>query len=801
MEKKTSSIGEHLRRTTVSYISVSVPMDRNVMKREPEDAPRFRSALVRAYGVFSLLAAIAMAAWGEATPPQSNVVVSSQSIWSLVGINGEVREIWGGPEDTNGAPAGEPKDVLKTSGYGQIRSDGRWTDLRDLSYSHAGSRPGRLALASRDGKVHIFFTTRRSSAESPVFIRYVFSSPVDFRFRLELTANPEATRSEAPASSGSSSLQIHKSLQLNLATNPPGEEILENESRSLVREVKQATEIIVCLYLEDGVFSSSRDETAVQSWIRRGGGTEDSDAERMQHRLTINTGLADFDRLLEYSVDAVESARFRSGALIAGRDGWYKNTWIRDGTYSTIGTDLFGLHAQGDAFYRYWIGNGGYSWGGENEAQQPAIAILGIWFHSRLIEDDEAFLNASFAYVTRFADYYTQRTLREGMINTAEEWICQVPTKTAWPNAEIYAGLRAAAKIATRLGHSTESTQWNAAAQALQAAILATAYDESRQRFIPLAGPAGGFYRDQQDPANTETSGPMRDERVDSGMLMLARLEVLGRGLGAVAVDDPRFAATQAWIHKVLEQSDHSISRFEGNPASSHYPQGEWPVWPLTSSVASDVELLRGRTDRAWRYLLSGLVRKRGYDADATVYALPEQWRFNGDAVSTRQLTWSHGEFLASSVLLLTGLQVDVANADLALAPSLPPGAVTATIKNFYFRGWSLDMKLDRRKNSVHATVEGRRSSGSKASGPMTKDSLLVSVPGRVIELQPNKPVRFEVRYPETEGGRAENAWARAQLISHILLNQDLSPELQHASREELENRIRTAEDQFDRAK
>jgi hypothetical protein len=293
----------------------------------------------------------------------------------------------------------------------------------------------------------------------------------------------------------------------------------------------------------------------------------------------------------------------------------------------------------------------------------------------------------------------------------------------------------------------------------------------------------------------------MRDERVDSGMLMLARLEVLGRGLGAVAVDDPRFAGTQAWIHKVLEQNDHSLSRFEGNPASSHYPQGEWPVWPLSSSIASDVELLRGRTDRAWRYLLSGLVRKRGYDADGTLYALPEQWSFSGDAVSTRQLTWSHGEFLASSVLLLTGLQVDVADADLALAPSLPPGTVTATIKNLHFRGWSLDMKLDRGKNSVRTTIVSRRTSGSEISGSTTKHWLRVSVPGRVIELHPNKPVRFEVRYPETEGGRAENAWARAQLISHILLNQDLSPDLEHASRKELENRIRTIEDQFDRTK
>lgn len=750
------------------------------------------------FSVVSILSCILVLQVGRAYCASSDVVVSSPSIWSLVGDQGEVREIWPGPKDEKGARTGEPEDVLKTVAYGEIFSNGRWVDLRDLAYVNRGSRPGLLTLASRDGKVRILFTTRRSFPQSPIFIRYRFTAPTDFRFRMELKETPQVARIEVPEELGVSSLRIHDSTQLNLATDPSGSEVSSGQD-GMTREVKRAMDVLVCLYLGQNPIAQKSKKNAAQIWVEQAGGTEDDTIES-QNRLAVHTGVEDFDRLLEYSVDAVESARFRSGVLIAGRDGWYKNTWIRDGTYSTIGTDLFGLHAEGDAFYRYWIRNGGYSWGGEREAQQPAIAILGIWFHSRVIEDDTIFLNSAYAYVSRFANYYAQRVEKEGMLDTAEEWICQVPTKTAWPNAEIYAGLRAAAKIARRLGHESDSAKWDAAAQSLQTAILETAYDKTRERFIPLAGPAGAYFKDQEDPTDGETSGPMQDERVDSGMLMLSRLEVLGSGLGAVAVDDPRFAGTQAWIHRILEQKDHSISRFEGNPASPHYTQGEWPVWPLMSSVAADVELLRGRKDRAWRYLLSGLVRKRGYDAEAVLYALPEQWTLDGKAVNTTaQLTWSHGEFLASSVFLLTGLQVDVPNADLALAPSLPPGSNSATIANFFFRGWRLTLRVKRQNKNLEVKVTGNYR-GSR-SATVLKHALIIAVPGRVLELHDNQEVSFAVPEGEGQSGRTDHASERAQLFSQILLGKDIPADLKQASSQELERRIRAIEDEFDRTR
>ena len=42
MERKTYSISVRLKRTKIEYAFVSVPMDENVMERDPEDATKLR---------------------------------------------------------------------------------------------------------------------------------------------------------------------------------------------------------------------------------------------------------------------------------------------------------------------------------------------------------------------------------------------------------------------------------------------------------------------------------------------------------------------------------------------------------------------------------------------------------------------------------------------------------------------------------------------------------------------------------------------------------------------------------------
>ena len=70
---------------------------------------------------------------------------------------------------------------LETFVYGEVRRGGEWTDLRKLKYHHAGTRPGFIHMESDDGLVAIEITSRRNAALSPIFVKYSFSVPVDFR--------------------------------------------------------------------------------------------------------------------------------------------------------------------------------------------------------------------------------------------------------------------------------------------------------------------------------------------------------------------------------------------------------------------------------------------------------------------------------------------------------------------------------------------------------------------------------------------------------------------------------------------
>ncbi len=57
----------------------------------------------------------------------------------------------------------------------------------------------------------------------------------------------------------------------------------------------------------------------------------------------------------------------------------------------------------------------------------------------------------------------------------------------------------------------------------------------AKGRLIPMAGPAGQSFTDPDYPKAESRNGPLRDDRVDSGMLIIPRLEVFGRNQGIIA--------------------------------------------------------------------------------------------------------------------------------------------------------------------------------------------------------------------------------------------------------------------------
>jgi hypothetical protein len=255
-------------------------------------------------------------------------------------------------------------------------------------------------------------------------------------------------------------------------------------------------------------------------------------------------------------------------------------------------------------------------------------------------------------------------------------------------------------------------------------------------------------------------------------------------------VDDPRFASTQAEIIRDLENPDHSTFRFGPSPGSPHAPKGELDTWPIIASWAAQDEWLLGRTDLGWRYLISGIVNKRGYDMGAMNGYLPEFWDRQG-IPDKQMIVWSHGDFVTSTLLLFLGINPESAPADLRLAPSLPPGMGHAHLGNFRFRNWVLDFDLVRRDSLVEVSV----TSPGKAAGPLN-----LRLPfDKTVRLDAGGEARFTVdpsRY-YLAFGRSANAPERARIISKVLLGREPPRDPETMTPSELEDFIVATETDY----
>jgi len=700
----------------------------------------------------------------------TDTYVTSPTMLVRMGDDGEVKEVW------SGLDAGRMRHVplfLETSIYAEIREAAGWQDLRRMKYHQAGTRPGYIHLISDDGLVSIEVTSRRDKGLAPIFVRYSFSDPQDVRLTVRFK-HPEFTLdSQSQDTTGNvefstrwrgenAVLSTTSGPRLDLATKPAGT-TLSVDRGGFVKEIRSAEEIVLCVDATESTIAHPDPGSFVRDWAAHLGGYAESGSRIAAGRISLVSDDKELDRLFEYSIDAVESHQFASGDVM-GDLFFYRDSWLRDGTYTMIGLSLAGDYEAVDRYFAFWNAQRDFSVGGEREAQQPAIGITGMWFYSRLSPRGAAFLGSVWPYVKFYADYYTGRVSREGMLNLAEEWICFIPAPSTWPNAEVYSGLRASAKIAAQLGHGDEARKWNGAADRLQSRFSELAYDGPKGRIIPMAGPAGQSFTDPEYPHAESRNGPLRDDRVDSGMLIIPRLEVFGRNQGIMAVDDPRFASTQAQITRDLENPDHSIFRFGPNAGSPHAPAGELDTWPINTSWAAQDEWLLGRTDLAWRYILSGIVNKRLYDLRAGNYYLPENWDRKG-VPDKPLIVWSHGDFLTSTLLLFLGVDLEPEGAELGLAPSLPPGMGHARISRFRFRDWHLNFDLTRKEGRVDVAV-------ASSDPPDGRTALAIRLPfSRMLSLKAGEEARFTVDPTQyyLAFGRSRNAAERAAIISRTL--------------------------------
>lgn len=700
----------------------------------------------------------------------TDTYVTSPTMLLRMGDHGEIKEIW------SGLDSGRMRHVplfLETTIFAEVRAAGGWQDLRSLKYHQDGTRPGYIHLVADNGIVAIEVTSRRDRGLAPIFVRYSFPSPQDVR----LTARfkyPEFTLGAKPDDSNGSIgfstrwrgenavLTTTTGPKLDFATEPAGTTAAADRN-GFVKEIPGAREVVLCVDATESALEHPVPGSFVRDWAAHLGGFAEDASKIAAGRIALESDDPKLDRLFEYSLDAVESHQFASGDVM-GDLFFYRDSWLRDGTYTMIGLSLAGNYDAVDRYFGFWNAQRDFSVGGEREAQQPAIGITGMWLYSRVSPRGNEFLGSVWPYVKFYADYYAGRVGREGMLNLAEEWICFIPAPSTWPNAEVYSGLRASAKIAAALGHADEAAKWNGAADQLKARFSALAYDSGKGRLIPMAGPPGKSFTDPDYPKAESRNGPLRDDRVDSGMLIIPRLEVFGRNQGIIAVDDPRFAATQAEITRDLENPDHSIFRFGPNPGSPHAPGGELDTWPINTAWAAQDEWLLGRTDLAWRYILSGIVNKRHYDLEAGNYYLPENWDRKG-VPDKPLIVWSHGDFLTSTLLLFLGVDLEPESGDLGLAPSLPPGMNHARITRFRFRNWHMDFELTRKGGKVDVSLHSSDPRDGRAP-------LAIRLPfGKAVDLNAGASARFTVDPPQyyLAFGRSRNGAERAAIVSRIL--------------------------------
>jgi hypothetical protein len=768
----------------------------------------FKSSLQACFGVVLVLflGGDGLAAAPSNEPPYelTDLFASAHTSLLQAGINGSVKEIWGGMDATRMRVG--PMYLL-TAQSAQMEKNGHWIELSKLHYNAEGTSPGHIQLQTDDGEVKIVMSAKKTAKLSPLFMTYSFKSPRNFRWGIQFSQPEWIQKAQIDESTGAVRLSTlwgkgrvsakgTAGPDLTLAAKPFNGLTIPEDGR-YVFKADAAREVVVCVDATESAIAPAAGSSYVDAWIARLGGTEDSPADLAADRVQLSTDNQRLDRLFAASLNGVAAAQFNSG-VVMGDVFYYRDSWLRDGTYSIVSAALAGRSDAVDTYFKFWMANGGFSANGEREAQQPGICLTGIWFCSRMRSDDRKFLNDLWPYVKKYGDYFKGRVDREGMLDLTEEWICFINTKTPWPNAEVYSGLIAASKIAERLGHDTESQAWKAAAARLKEQFLKIAFDSKLNRFIPLAGP-DIVYADPEQPKRKSCNGPLRDGRVDSGMLNVSRLEVFGKGQGIVSVDDPQFAATQAYIIKELEGKNHSVTRF-GKWPNPHSPQGEPDIWPIICGWASQVEWLKGRTDRAWRYLLSEVDDEKKFTPVPASYYLPECWKTNGTQPDVKPayayypiITWSHGEFVTTTIQLLLGLDFERTDADLGLAPSLPPELKHATLEHFRFRDWKMDFELTRSGHQIAVKLKPEYVGKGEAA-------LTIELPsGQHIQLQSKHEEQFTVdpaQYGQASG-RAQNTLERARVIAKILMNQEIPADLGSKTPEQQEQYIRSVEDSF----
>jgi GH15 family glucan-1,4-alpha-glucosidase len=331
-----------------------------------------------------------------------------------------------------------------------------------------------------------------------------------------------------------------------------------------------------------------------------------------------------------------------NGAIIASSDSeieriggdTYDYVWPRDASWCAIALDLCGYHEITRGFFNfifnlvtqkgyflhkyYPTGLFGSTWHPVPFIQidQTGIVLHALWNFYETTGQIE-FIAQHWPHILRIGTFLMKWRDKVSKLPhpSWDVWEEREAT-TTYSSAAVYAGLRAAAKLARLVGFEDYSSQFDGAANEVKEGILKYLYDHGLGRLLRSVNP--------------------RDDSVDASLLAI-------NDFGVLPVQDSRFVGTMKAVEEQLWLGSGigGIARYSGDTylrVSSDLIGNPWILTTLhlamcytdTDDLARAKKMIEWATERA-----------------SSTGLLPEQVNaFDGSPVGVLPLGWSHAAYI-----------------------------------------------------------------------------------------------------------------------------------------------------------
>ncbi|GAB6935326.1 glycoside hydrolase family 15 protein [Calditerricola yamamurae] len=268
-------------------------------------------------------------------------------------------------------------------------------------------------------------------------------------------------------------------------------------------------------------------------------------------------------------------------AVPGGHDNWdYRYLWLRDGYLTSLTLDICGLHDEPRRFYELafrlqddsgewrqplytidggnpteWIDedlagpNGerpirfGNEAAGQLQLDNAGNIVHGVWMHAEL-SGDWTLPARYWPNIRKAADWVTENWMRP------ENGIWEIRERLDhWLHGKAicYACLRAASRIAERLGHDEDARRWRTVAETIRRDVLTRGWNAERQAFLQSYAP---------------------DAPLDISVLALAFY-------GLLDPRDERMTKTVALIETPLKKPNIPVTQYTTASPYAHVPASE----------------------------------------------------------------------------------------------------------------------------------------------------------------------------------------------------------------------------------